>query len=269
MTSRLTAILCSLCWLVCFRVSAHDHYLLPEKFFLKAGERLVVHQYVGDEFKQEEEKGVQYYITKTFQWITPRRTLDLLRRYADSTLPLASEPIDFDGLGLLAMARGHARVELTGEKFTQYLKEEKLDGILAMRDTMAARPVEREKYTRFLKTLVQSGANRRGNAYEKQLGHTLEILLLKNPYTLRPGEEMTAQVLYRGRPLERGSVEAISKDAAGTVTVQAMKTDKSGKIRFPLRTVGTWMVRITHMIPSTDATADWESFWASYTFAVR
>src|SRR5579863_3444710 len=76
-------------------------------------------------------------------------------------------------------------VDESAEKFNQYLREEGLDSIAALR---AARnqtnaPVH-EMFSRCAKSLILSGAANRSEG-DRQLGFTLELLAEKNPYTLR------------------------------------------------------------------------------------
>jgi hypothetical protein len=47
------------------------------------------------------------------------------------------------------------------------------------------------------------------------------------------------------------------------------RTDGRGRATLKLDRPGFWLVKAVHMIPApADAGADWESFWASLTFAV-
>ena len=80
---------------------------------------------------------------------------------------------------------------------------------------------------------------------------------------------MTAQVFFNDKPLINGSVEVLCKEASEKVSVRLVKTDKNGQVAFRLNKAGTWMIRLTHMLPSKDTDADWESFRATYTFGMR
>ena len=257
---------------------AHDYFLLPEKFFLKKGENIVCRLFVGDDFTVElEERPIHKYIITAFNWTTPSvtkgggsRTYDLLEEAKDSTMPVLRQKVIKDGLGLLSMNRTYARLSFTPEKFKAYLKLEHLDDVLQKFESQPRPSTDsiREKYTRYIKTLFTVGTPT-GEVYKERLGQTLEIVLLQNPYTVKRGGMITAQVFFRDAPLVNGSAEALSKDKRGKVTKRLIKTDANGRISFRLDEAGTWMVRLTHMVPSADSDADWESFWASYTFGVR
>lgn len=45
-----------------------------------------------------------------------------------------------------------------------------------------------------------------------------------------------------------------------------VRTDARGRARFRLDRSGTWLVRLVHMEPSSEAGIDWRSYWASLTF---
>jgi hypothetical protein len=49
----------------------------------------------------------------------------------------------------------------------------------------------------------------------------------------------------------------------------AARTDAQGRVRLPLGGSGVWLVKAVHMIAAPAGSgADWESFWASLTFAL-
>jgi hypothetical protein len=88
------------------------------------------------------------------------------------------------------------------------------------------------------------------------------------------------RVLYRGRPLPGSLVRAwhqplppggVPRDAATRDSVgasAAARTDGSGVAAFDGSAPGEWLVATVHMVASGDpAAADWESLWASFTFA--
>jgi uncharacterized GH25 family protein len=93
-------------------------------------------------------------------------------------------------------------------------------------------------------------------------------------------DKLTVLVLYNGKPIEGLLVKAWNQPLAnGAVprdptTRQAvkpfaqMRTDKNGLADLPLEGNGEWLLSVVHMQPSADKKqADWESRWASLTFA--
>lgn len=234
--------------------------------------------FVGDDFTVElEERPIHKYIITKFDWTTSSvterggyHTYDLLAEAKDSTMPVLRQKLIKGGLHLLSMNRSYARISFPEEKFKAYLKLEHLDEVSEVFPASARRFGDsvKEKYTRYIKTLFTVGTPT-GAVYQQRLGQTLEIILLQNPYLVKRGGTISAQVFFRDKPLVNGSVEALSKDKTGKVAKTFIKTDKDGQVKFQLDKAGTWMVRLTHMVPSVTPDADWESFWTSYTFGVQ
>ena len=123
----------------------------------------------------------------------------------------------------------------------------------------------RERYSRSLKALVDVGGGRTGA--DEPLGLPLELVAESNPYRLRPGEALAVQVLYRGAPLAGARVDAFALDGASPDVTAVSGAD--GRVRFLLPRSGGWAVATTHMVEApVGSGADWESLWASLTFAI-
>jgi uncharacterized GH25 family protein len=169
--------------------------------------------------------------------------------------------------GLLIVGyRSHpSPVELTADKFNRYLKEEGLDAVAAVRarrnETGAT---AREIFSRCAKSLILSGGAKDEQG-DRSLGFTLELVAERNPYALRPGQELPVRLTYENRPLAGVLVVAVSRRSPSEKL--SARTDKEGRVRFKLPGDGMWLVKAVHMIAAPDsANADWASFWASLTF---
>jgi hypothetical protein len=80
--------------------------------------------------------------------------------------------------------------ELAADKFNQYLKEEGLDTILALRARRKETGVRaHELFSRCAKSLVFSGSSSEAQG-DRSLGFTLELLAERDPYTISPGEDL-------------------------------------------------------------------------------
>ena len=131
---------------------------------------------------------------------------------------------------------------------------------------------ELERYLRTMKTLIQVGDSTEGNIYGRIPSQRIEIVLLQNPYSLDIGEVLEAKVLFDGAPLEGRAVMAFNKTASGRVTKVTVRTDENGMVGFTLDQEGVWLIRVVQLrscadpIEDTCDGANWESFWASFTF---
>lgn len=171
-----------------------------------------------------------------------------------------------DGPGLLVVGyESKPRpVELTPEKFEQYLGEEGLDEIRTLLPSGRATSKARELFSRCAKALLLAGPAS-GAESDRALGLTFELVSEKNPYAATPGEELPFRLTYRGRPKAGALVIAISQQDA-SIKLSA-RSDRQGRIAFRFPRRGVWLVKAVHMVPGQPgAKVDWQSFWASITF---
>jgi len=172
------------------------------------------------------------------------------------------------GLVVIGYASNPSAIEMAAEKFNQYLKEEGLDAITAIRagHKQSGAPA-RELFSRCAKSLVLSGSPNPTEG-DRILGFTLELFAERNPYAVGAGEDIPVRLIYRKRPLAGALVVAVNKLNPGEK--QTARTGPDGRVRFRLRTGGMWLVKAVHMVPApAGANAEWASYWASLTFEPR
>lgn len=294
---------------------AHDLWLEPSAYFAGSGDAEVsVTLQVGEHGRAEEAKPPRRADMTRFHLHRVRRApLDLLAKLRDggavsgsvATTAAAASFHPEGGDTLLAMERGPKRLDLDAERFNLYLTEENQIAALARRAAahQDAAP-GRERYTRYLKTLVQDrdpAAAALAVLYRRRLGQRLEILLENNPGRLRPGQPVRVRVLFEGRPLAGVKITALHRERPDVPADRtlAATTDSLGHANLPPFDVpGPWLVRLVYVRPVSVAPsspspspatasvaaaitpvatptppgpedAQWESFWASYSFGVR
>ena len=249
-----------------FTAFAHEYILLAAQYRLQKGDDLEVHLFVADGFNIQMERPFQQTPTRRFRLVTPDSTIDLSTQAA-GTLPIVNRKVAFNGGGLLHLERDYARISLETDKFLDYLKEDHIEGIAPLIDKR--KPEQKERYTRYIKALVQSGNTYSDTLYKQVLGQAFEIVLLQNPYTLRPGATLQAKVLFESKPLAGKVITARNRTGNQATLSQTSRTDKNGICTFKLVRKGDWFLHATYMIPSPDkADSDWESFWTTYSFGV-
>ncbi|MEP6901021.1 MAG: DUF4198 domain-containing protein [Actinomycetota bacterium] len=260
----------SLVLLLIFPVStfAHEYWFEPDKFFLAQGEKTAVHLYVGDGLvKDREEREFQLEKTTLFQLFSAEKSVELKTSIAEKTMPIYSFSADKSGNYLLAMERNWSYLKLAADKFEDYLREDGMEYIIAEREKLGESKKEgRERYSRFLKSLLQVG-DKKDATYKKQVGLKLEITPLENPYSKKAGDKLQFQVMFDGKPLTGRTVFADNRAAE----TQKIITDKNGKLTIKLEKNGLWLVRLVVMQRcKTDcAEADWESFWGAFSFGIK
>jgi uncharacterized GH25 family protein len=153
------------------------------------------------------------------------------------------------------------------DKFTQYLKEEGLDAVIAARArSQASKREGREIFSRSAKSLLRSGALATGSG-DRALGFPIELVAERNPYEMRPGDTLTTRLTYQQVPLAGALVVAYNQRAP--YHKLSVRSDRHGRAAFVLDEPGVWLVKAVHMVPApAGSNAEWESFWASLTFEI-
>ena len=252
---------------------AHEFWLSPSRYRLAAGDTLTVGAEVGTGFRGEAKP---YAATRVQTLVTiGAKRIDLSKLGMNGDLVFARWIAPDAGGQLVGYESDFASIQLPPADFDAYLKLEGLDAPLSARAALGNRAGPgRERYARCPKTWIAGTDVARADAV---VGLPLEVVALGAP--LAPGP-VAVKVLWQGKPLagalvgawrqplgERGAprVEAV-RDSVAPVT--RVRTGKDGTARLPVAGEGEWMIATVHMVPSTDRdAADWESWWASYTFA--
>jgi uncharacterized GH25 family protein len=246
---------------------AHEFWMQPKKFRYAVGDEATVNFMVGENFVGE-------------FWDLKKHRVILLDHYAGSYFrDLHNEvkpdlarhlevKLQKEGTHLFVMRSNNAFIELEGEKFNAYLKEDGLDDVYNHRvRTQTLYKPATEFYARCAKLLLQAGATT-DDTYKKEAGLPLEIVPVQNPYTLKIGDEITFKLLYEGKPLEFTLMKVWNRKDGNTI-MQNIYTQKDGMITTRLSNTGSWMVSAVKMVPSKEEGAEWQSYWASLVFGIH
>lgn len=243
----------------------HDFFLMPETFFLHKGDKLDLHLLTGEAFTRQGEIRYQPAKTARFMLYEGSKKTDLSKVAKDSAAPVLNYAMINSGQALLEMTRSLDYNEVSRDNYAEFLTGEGLDK-LAEKVKNGNQFRIKEKYTRYLKTLV-SVDNHDGNAYEKVLNEDYEIILNDNPYRKKYGDDMTALIRFKGKPVKGASISLYIKSISGNVYPQALISDAKGEVTFTMSREGIFMLRSVRVEATKDKDADYESWWASYTFA--
>ncbi len=247
---------------------AHELWLEPETFFPNPKLKTAVRLYIGDGLvKDREEFPIQLDRIVAFKLSSASGNIDLRPSVAEGAKPVYIFSADREGNYLLAMERNWSYIKIEPQKFEDYLRSDGIEYIIEQRAKLGESTKEgRERYSRFIKTLLQVG-DKRDETYQKELGLRLEITPIENPYSKKVGDNLTFKVTFDGKPLAGKTVFADNQNS----TVQKMLTDDEGKITMKIAHSGLWLVRLVYMqrCKRNCVQADWESFWGSFSFGVR
>jgi len=250
-----------------FAVHAQSYYLMPEKFYLQKGEKLNVHVITTEDFTKQTE--VKYQMDKTagFYLYEGKKKVDLAptATSTDSVAPVVSYTTNEEGLVMLTMTTSPSSSEMSRAKFLRTLDENDPDNI-ADKVKNGNQLYYKEKFTNYMKTLVAVDKTS-GNVFDKPLNEDYEIVLKENPYKFNYGDDVSAVVLFKGKPLAATPVTLIVKTVNGNVFPQKLSSDASGLIYFKLSREGIYVLSSRHAEQSKDKTVDFESWRSTFTFA--
>lgn len=180
-----------------------------------------------------------------------------------------------DGLWVVAYRGKRNHVELESAKFEGYLKDKGLEKVSESRAKAGeSEKPGREVFSRCAKSLVIVGepdqASSRGG-FDRVIGQRLELVPRTDPTLVSAGGSVSVKLLFEGKPLS-GALVIARCEQDDTVHASG-RTDADGAVTLEVARGGVWMVtavemvRLTSPLPAPEAEADWESLWASLTFA--
>jgi len=175
-----------------------------------------------------------------------------------------------EGTYVVGLSVRSREIELTGEQFNGYLKEEGLDDVLAERTRSGtlAKPAK-ERYAKHVKAVFQVGATR-SEAWATALGYPAELVPLENPYALRGGATLRVRCLLDGQPAADVTVLAGGRTRTGARhPLVKVRSDAEGIASIPLAAAGKWYVKFIKLVESTEPGITHQSRWATLTFEVR
>ncbi len=111
-------------------------------------------------------------------------------------------------------------------------------------------------YEQYAKSLINAGEVS-GNLFSKPVGHNLEIITLKNPATLKNGDFLPIQVLFKGKPAKFCGVKATySGFSTREEFAYATSTDAEGKAKIRLIHYGPWLIKAEIRLPASEELKD-------------
>ena len=244
---------------------AHDMWIEPMTFSPNPGDVVSVKLRVGQDLLGDPlPRSAALFKQFIVEDSTGRK--DLVGR--EGANPAGFLRVSAPGLLVIGYNSNPSPVDLEAEKFNQYLKEEGLESILALRASRNQTSAKvHELFSRCAKSLVFSGPAA-ATQNDRSLGFTLELVAEKNPYSLRAGDDMAFRLTYQNQPLAGALVIAMNR--LNPMEKVKARTGKDGRVKLTLNRGGMWLVKAVHMTPAPAGTnADWMSYWASLTFEMK
>ena len=258
---------------------AHEFWLEAPRFRLQPGDTVNVHTFIGADFKGEPWTTKAAKIQRLIRFgPTPTDTTELTpKNFAETDTFRTGFTFARPGTHVVLLQSTNSFIELPADQFTAYLREEGLDYALKLRqeNDQMAQP-GRETYRRCAKTLIQVGEAAATPAVtDSACRHIydlpLELVPEQNPYRLAADKALTVRVLRAGRPAFGAAVQVWQRQPGGLPTTHyTTRANQNGRILLRLSGPGPYLLAAVDMSAAPAkirARADWQSTWASLTFA--
>ncbi|MBD2720523.1 DUF4198 domain-containing protein [Hymenobacter armeniacus] len=256
---------------------AHEFWLEAPRFHLSPGATVSIRPLIGADFAG---KPWTTKATKVLRLVrygpTPADTTDLTPTNAAETDTFRTGfAFAQPGTHMLLMRSTNSFLELPAAEFTAYLREEGLDYALKLRqeNDQMAQP-GRETYRRCAKALVHVGDPAPAladTAWRHVYGLPLELVPEQNPYRVAADKSLTVRVLRAGKPAFGAAVQVWQRQPGGLPTTHfTTRANQNGRILLRLSGPGPYLLAAVDMTAAPTRLrdrADWQSTWASLTFA--
>ncbi len=173
-----------------------------------------------------------------------------------------------EGLHIVSLVSTNASSDLPSIRFNDYIKVEGLTPAIDARTRSGAMNRNgRELYSRRAKALIQVGRStpRDDALATRALGLTLEIVPLRNPYSLGADHILPVQILFEGRALPGALVKLTSLEFDAK-PLRIARSDAKGRASFEVPPVGSWLVNVIWTKPIVSQNADFLTTFSSLTF---
>src|SRR5262245_50068824 len=224
---------------------AHDMWIDPTAFTPEVGKIIGVRLRVGQDLLGDPLPRDPALIER-FVVADASGQRDIVGR--DGADPAGLLRVSSPGLMVLGYQSRPSTVTLPPEKFNQYLKEEGLEEILALRAARKQSEWEgHEAFARCARSLLLAGPASVAQR-DQSLGFTLELVAERNPYLLAAGDELPLRLTYQTKPVAGALVTAINRRNPSAKI--SARSDADGRVRLRLGDSGVWLIKSVHMIPA-------------------
>jgi len=239
---------------------AHDFWIEPSTFRPAVGQMVSTSLRVGQEFIGEPIPRSAQFIDS---FVVREGTKEKEVIGFENRDPAGYIRVEQPGLAVIGYRSKANPLELDAAKFEEFLKNEGLESISAIRAQRheTAKP-DRERFYRFAKSVLNTGATANWQPATQSFNYRFEIIPETNPCA---GTPLRVRLMFEGKPLAGALVTALHRDDASARI--RIRSDKNGRVTLNLPKNGVWLIKSVQMVPAPAGTnADWESLWASLTF---
>lgn len=249
---------------------AHDLFLKLDNFFVAVNDKISI-KILNGSF-QSSEGAVNFARLKDVSVVSPAGTRTNPKESDftkdDKTAFLNLQPTE-EGNYVVGLSTMPREIDLKAKDFNEYLTEDGIPDVLAERKTKKELTKDvRERYSKHVKTIFQAGGKQSDN-FKTALGYPVEIVPMKNPYSLKKGDTFEFQCLKDGKPLNNQFVMTGRDENGKLIIGKNVRTDKNGIAKIKLDGAGKWYVKFINMTRLNDPQINYESKWATLTFEIK
>jgi uncharacterized GH25 family protein len=178
-----------------------------------------------------------------------------------------------EGTYVVAMVLNPGGAAMNPDVFHAYLEEHGLEGEpIARHGITDANAIITERYTKYVKLILQAGKTRTGTAMAPS-GLSAELVPLTHPLEVRPGGTLGFQLLLGGAPLAGQPVivgRPQPRFGLGEKVRIGLRSDERGRVEVAIDETGVWWLSFVHLVPAPpgDEVA-YESQWATLSFEIQ
>ena len=254
--------------LVSLASHAHEFWIEPSDFQPEPGDRVTVDLLIGTDFQGLSSPYTPDEIA-AFAMIDAAGERPITGRFGD--MPAGQITAAQAGLTLLYHQTGPLFVNYRKpEKFISFAMEKGFAEIAALYHQVEVENFRLvEQYRRFAKSLVMVGP---AAGQDQLLGLEMELVALTNPYQHPAAKTFRVAVYESGVPRPGAQVKVFIRHAPRDIEQKIIIADEDGQIQMPLLPGRQYLFDSVKLYrlkkPDTETGAEWESLWASLTFAV-
>ena len=250
---------------------AHDMFLKPAQFFLAENATLDLALLNGTFSKSENAIERKRLLDISLLGPAGRFHVDTSQWKATGDTSFISLKVGAAGTYVIGVSTRPNMIALKADEFNAYLKDDGIPDVLAARTRNGElKKDSRERYHKHVKAMVQVGETR-SEHFATALGYPAEIIPVNNPYALKVGGTLRFRTLIDGKPAGNQYVLYGGRTASGgRIEMKNLRSGADGSAEIHLAQAGTWYIKFINMTKLTgDPEADYESKWATLTFAVK
>lgn len=242
------------------RASAHDFWIEARPYNLQSPGPVAISLHVGTELVGDSVPNIPEWY-QDFTYIHAGKRASVSGDLGDD--PAGEVNTKTPGLYVVGYQNHPEFIELSGEKFEEYLDEEGLLEVKAVRAASGhSDKTAKEFYQRCVKSLIKVGeSDVELQVLSAPMGYKLELFPGASPYS---NDVLPVQLMFNGLPVSGVLMVAFKKDAPEVR--QKVRTDNKGRAVMDISESGVWIVKAVHMETYPGPEADWISYWASLTF---